>query len=306
MSGNKVKVVLVGGLIGITTIIHYLTPKHLMYMHVLLQAFFFVPVSLSAWWFGKKGGIVSAGVVAAVYLYHAITVMMPTSEMAASNSIQIVLLFIVGALTGTYIDVKRSYEKALIEPDSPSGAAFPADRSLLVYVDGSGASMNAVRYVANMFGQMPDMKVTLLNVVRKPNPDLYASQHEHQEEEAKVLESSRSATERAYTLLIESGFPQTHIETHSASVQNTRSSDVILKEQKSGRYSAIVVGRHGLSRTEEFLFGSPAITLARKASCPVWVIGETPAEDTAAQNAGRLSKDRSDAAKANQLARGDN
>jgi len=303
MSGNRPKLLLVCCFIAITTIVHYLTPGRLMYMHVLLQAFFFVPVSLSGWWFGKKGGIVSAGAVAAAYLYHAITVMMPTSEMAASNSIQILLLFIVGALTGTYVDMRQSYDRALTRPEPSSLTAFPMEQSLLVYVDGSGASMNAVRYVATMFGRIPDVKVTLLNVVRKPNPELYASQDERQQEETTVLESNRSAMEKAHALLIESGFPQTHVDTRLASVQNIRSSDVILNEQQSEPYSAIVLGRHRLSRTEEFLFGSPAIRLARQATCPVWVIGEPAAVP---QEAEGESEDRSDSGETTeQLAKGE-
>jgi nucleotide-binding universal stress UspA family protein len=96
-----------------------------------------------------------------------------------------------------------------------------------------------------------------------------------QEEQARALASSKRALERAYEILKQGGFDDSRITTRFANTQNARVSDVILNEQRSGGYSAIVVGKHHLSRAEEFLFGNVAVRLARQASCPVWLIDET-------------------------------
>ncbi len=280
VSDKKSKLLLIACLIIGTVLFHYGTPHRLMYLHILLQTLFFVPVSLSGWWFGKKGGLAAAAVISAVYIHHAVTVMMPTTDLAVSNGIQIFLLFVVGFLTGTYADIRSGYEEAIREPASYPATTFPIDQRFLMYLDNSGASMNAVRYVANLFGRVPDVKVTLLSVSHRPNPELFESDKEHEEEQSKVLESSARAIEKARELLLRGGFDEARLESRIAHSQNARTSDVILDELKAGGYSAIVVGRHRLSRSEEFLFGSVAIRLARQAACPVWVVGEPSAAGT--------------------------
>jgi nucleotide-binding universal stress UspA family protein len=134
--------------------------------------------------------------------------------------------------------------------------------------------MNAIRYVASTFGQVPAVKVTLFSVSGNPKAELFKSQKEHEEAQAKALDSSRSIMAEAQKLLVQGGFPDDHIESRVVERQNARVSDLILEEQRTGNYSAIVAGRLRLSRAEEFLFGNVAVRLARQAGCPVWVIGE--------------------------------
>ncbi len=277
MSGNYSRILLISCLIVGTVIFHYATPGHLMYIHILLQALFFIPVSLSGWWFGKKGGLIAAGVITSVYIHHATTVMMPTTEMAVSNGIQILLLFIVGSLTGIYADIRTGYQEVIHGVKSQSSSILPINKKFLIYLDESETAMNAVRYVANFFGSKSEAMVTLLGVPNYPNPELFKSSDKHKEEHSKVLGSLQAAAEKAEAILLESGFAETSIETRIADSKNTRTSDAILEEQSAGGHSAIVIGRHNLSRAEEFLFGNAAIRLARQAPCPVWVIGENSA-----------------------------
>lgn len=281
MSERNSRLLLISCLIVAITLLHYGTPHHLMYMHILLQSLFFIPVSLSGIWFGKKGGLLSAASVTAVYIHHAVTVMMPTSEMAVGNTIQIALLFLVGFLTGTYADVKRSYQRTMQGSKSYPAITFPTEQSLLIYVDDTGATDNAVRYVANLFGRIPDVKVTLLSVLSKTNPDFLGSHEDFKKEQAQSSEASRRTMEKARELLLKSGFIDANVSVRFAHSQDARTSDLILHEQKSGNYSAIVIGGHRLSRAEEFLFGNVAIRLAREATCPVWIIDENTS--TAAQ-----------------------
>jgi nucleotide-binding universal stress UspA family protein len=281
-SEKRAKSAFIGCLIVAITLFHLGTPRHLMYLHVLLQALFFAPVSLAGFWFGKKGGLVAALAIAGVYIHHAITVMMPTSTLAVSNAIQIVLIFIVGLLTGTYADVRLGYQEAISKTSPPSTAALPSEQKLLVYLDESGAAMNAVRYVAHLFGRVPDVKVTLLSVRNRTSPELTGQNRAQRNAESSAQESSEHAVEKARELLFQSGFTDSRLEARVVEQTEGRISDVILMEQKAGNHSAIVIGRHNLSRAEEFLFGSVAVRLARQATCPVWVIDESLSIESAA------------------------
>ena len=49
--------------------------------------------------------------------------------------------------------------------------------------------------------------------------------------------------------------------------------ELILHERQSGGYGTIVVGRRGMSKKEEFLFGSVSNKIVREArDCTVWVV----------------------------------
>ncbi|RJP16048.1 MAG: universal stress protein [Candidatus Abyssobacteria bacterium SURF_5] len=211
-----------------------------------------------------------------VYIHHAVTVMMPTAEMMVGNGIQIVLFFIAGAFIGTYSDMRISYGRAISGGNLYSPAVFPAEQKLLVYLDDSGASINAVRYIAHLFKGAPDIRVTPLKVVNTPEAEPSSSNttRENGNFPAHISSSYEVAT-LARSLLLESGFQSTSIESKLVDRKNARVSDVLLAEQESGGHSAIVVGRHRLTRSEEFLFGSVAIRLVRQANCPVWVIGDS-------------------------------
>ncbi|MBI5119111.1 universal stress protein [Candidatus Poribacteria bacterium] len=283
MTDRNARILLVASLIAGITLFHYGTPGHLMYLHVLLQALFFAPVSLSGWWFGKKGGLAAASAISLVYMYHAVTVMMATAEMAVSNGIQILLLFAVGFFTGTYADIRRSYYQTLSDAKPLPAASFSTEQNLLVHLDESEISMNAVRYVARLFGRSPEVRVTLLYVANNPNPELFASAEEQQSQRARLSDTAASVLGKAKEYLFQNGFEESRLETCLEEGQNTRVSDVILAHQKSHGHTAIVTGRHRFSRTEEFLFGSTALRLARQATCPVWVIDETGVSAAATQ-----------------------
>jgi nucleotide-binding universal stress UspA family protein len=260
------------------TAFHHGTPHRLMYLHVFLQALFFVPVSLSGWWFGKKGGLLAAILVFLVYIHHAVTVMMPTAEMMVANGVQIILFFLAGAFIGTYTDTRISYQNAVHGGKTYPPAIFPMEQKLLVYLDNSGASMNAIRYIAHLFKNAPDVRVTLLKVINPPREEFLALTEQQSEEQMESdVAGSTGIAEEARSLLLKSGIPEENISCRFVRRDNARISDVLLAEQKSREYSAIVVGRHRLSRSEEFLFGSVAIRLARQANCPVWVIGDSSA-----------------------------
>jgi len=58
---------------------------------------------------------------------------------------------------------------------------------------------------------------------------------------------------------------------------DTKATEVILKELKDNNYAGIIIGKHPMTRAQEFLFGSTTVTLVREA--PVNIISvKMPAE----------------------------
>ena len=77
----------------------------------------------------------------------------------------------------------------------------------------------------------------------------------------------------AGSFLIDGGFDPDDISVRSILRYCPSLSECILLEQNETQYSTIVVGRQGLSRSEEFLFGSISSKIVNHArNCTVWVV----------------------------------
>ena len=74
-------------------------------------------------------------------------------------------------------------------------------------------------------------------------------------------------------ILIRAGFAAEDVSVRSTFRYCPSLADCILAERDQAGYSTIVVGRQGLSRSEEFLFGSVSSKIVNHArDCTVWVV----------------------------------
>ena len=74
-------------------------------------------------------------------------------------------------------------------------------------------------------------------------------------------------------ILIRTGFSPKAVSTRATLRYCPSLAECILAERKDAKCSTIVVGRQGLSRSEEFLFGSVSSKIVNHArNCTVWVV----------------------------------
>lgn len=88
--------------ISIVTIslLHYLTPLHLHYLHDIFQRLYYLPIILAAIWFGLRGGLVCSLVVSVVYAPHILFQWGGDMTLELEKYLEIVLYNIVGGVTG--------------------------------------------------------------------------------------------------------------------------------------------------------------------------------------------------------------
>jgi nucleotide-binding universal stress UspA family protein len=156
---------------------------------------------------------------------------------------------------------------------------------ILLAVDQSKSAMNAVRYVANLFKNQPDVSITLLHVFL---PYLHGTPlepaHPESEEEYGITKkfweeaqhaSGEKCLVQARKILTGTGLSDHQIQTKSIEPLPAIS-DVaheILKESEKGGYGTIVLGKRGLSAIEHFMIGSVTEKIVRHAKGhTVWVI----------------------------------
>jgi nucleotide-binding universal stress UspA family protein len=147
------------------------------------------------------------------------------------------------------------------------------NRNILIAVDESENARRAVSYVAQLLGGIPGFNVTVLHVVAEPEEDYFPTS----EEKSSWLNRHKQKVDRmlaAYRrILIDAGFDEKAIAVRSTMRYCPSMAECILAERDETEYSTIVVGRQGLSRSEEFLFGSISSKIVNHArNCTVWVV----------------------------------
>ena len=252
--------------LGITAL-HYGTSPRELSLHVFYRDLYWLPILLAALRFGKWGGIITAIVITALYAPH-VAMSVHTPESTVGNVLEILFFYLFGIAVGSYADMRQGYQRTMRRVgDAP---APRAGRKVLVWVDESAAGQQAAVYAGDLFGKDSEASLTLLCAPAEPNPDFFSDASEVASETSRAATAAEDAIRRASSNLRERGIPEASLSTRT--VTGGRLSEIILREQREGKYDIVVVGKHPLTRAQEFLFGNVAVRLVREAPCPVLIV----------------------------------
>jgi len=158
-----------------------------------------------------------------------------------------------------------------------------AQKKILVAIDGSNQSLDAVRYVSKVIAPQ-NMKVVLFHVQKKIDEAFWevginpAFSKRMASIAAWELERNKAVKEfmdNSHQILLGAGFTQEAVEINIHQSKAGVARDII-KESMNG-YCAVVVGRKGLSKLKDLVLGSIAQKLVEKIShIPIWVVGGNP------------------------------
>jgi len=105
------------GLLGLSilgiSLMHYLTPLHLHYLHDIFQRVYYLPIILSALWFGFRGGLTCSLVVSIAYAPHILFQWGGHLTVEMEKYLEIVLYNIVGGVTGLLSQRERERSQEL-------------------------------------------------------------------------------------------------------------------------------------------------------------------------------------------------
>ncbi|MCF8061676.1 MAG: universal stress protein [Deltaproteobacteria bacterium] len=147
------------------------------------------------------------------------------------------------------------------------------NKNILIAVDESENARRAVSYVGQLLGGLEGFSVLLLHVFPEPDEDFFRTQAEKEQWMEKRRQKMESVLADYRGMLIDSGFGEDQVRTRSTMRYCPSMAECILEERGETEYSTIVVGRQGLSRSEEFLFGSISSKIVNHArNCTVWVV----------------------------------
>jgi nucleotide-binding universal stress UspA family protein len=145
--------------------------------------------------------------------------------------------------------------------------------NILIAVDESENSRRAVSYVGKLLEGMPSFKVMLLHIINEPDEDYFADDGERKRWIAEKQETADRVLDEAMTMLVDEGFEPERIFPQVKVRYCPSIAECILHEAEATQSETIVVGRKGVSRKEEFLFGSVSNRIIHQAKdCTVWVV----------------------------------
>lgn len=144
---------------------------------------------------------------------------------------------------------------------------------IIVAIDDSPRSFNAVEYVGFFASHLKNSHLCLLHVYPEPPPNYHLTGT--MEDYTKSSEDRAGGIfSKAKTILQECGVAATSITTRCFMANQQSISAAILDMQVREHYGTIVVGKRGIPKAEEFLFGSISSALIHTGKdIAVWVIG---------------------------------
>ena len=107
------RVGVVAAAIGLAALLHYLTPTTQLFWHQVFQRLYYLPVAYAALYFGWRGGILAAAISAASYIPHILHAWHHMPDYAMNQYAEIIVFFLVGAVTGVLADQGRRQRREL-------------------------------------------------------------------------------------------------------------------------------------------------------------------------------------------------
>jgi len=147
------------------------------------------------------------------------------------------------------------------------------NKSILIAVDESENARRAVSYVAQILAGIKGFKILILHVIRQPEEDYFPTSSEKDRWLGQYKLKVDAMLKDYRQILMRAGFTPEDVSVRSTLRYCPSLAECILAERDQSGYSTIVVGRQGLSRSEEFLFGSVSSKIVNHASdCTIWVV----------------------------------
>jgi len=114
---RRIKIILITILVAGISSLHYTTKIDYAHYHIFYLEIYYLPLILSGFWFGLRGGIITSVGISALYIPELVTEWQGFST-EDFNRILVILLFnIVGPILGLLSDREKAQERARIEAE---------------------------------------------------------------------------------------------------------------------------------------------------------------------------------------------
>lgn len=99
----------------VVSFLHYETATAHVWLHQLFQRAYYIPIILTALWYGWRGGLYAAGFSGLLYIPHILMSWRSQPEYRVDQFIEILMFFAIGSLTGILSDHERGQRRKVEE-----------------------------------------------------------------------------------------------------------------------------------------------------------------------------------------------
>lgn len=146
--------------------------------------------------------------------------------------------------------------------------------NILVAVDEMESSLLAVEYVSRVTSGLGDISICLLHVYPEPPPDFFVKDGQLEAYQTQRIERAELIFQRGLEILVDGGLDRTAIYCTTHMAEGKTISETLLEVRRMGDFGTVVTGKRGVSKAEEFLFGSISNTLAKHCNdFTTWIVG---------------------------------
>ncbi len=110
-----IKLLVLGAAILLISTLHYRTRTEHIWLHLMLQRSYYVPILVSALWFGWRGGVFAAAIVGVAYTPYVLATWAENPAFAASAYGEVIMFFAIGTLTGILADIEKRERKKVTQ-----------------------------------------------------------------------------------------------------------------------------------------------------------------------------------------------
>lgn len=147
------------------------------------------------------------------------------------------------------------------------------ERHIMIAVDGSDNARRAVAFVADFLGCYTGLKVTLLHIILEPEDTYFPDEKTRRQWLADQDGDAKKFMKEYRHILVAAGFSEDKVDVRIDTMHGASIADCIMKEQEVMKCHIVVIGRRGISKKEEFIFGSTSNRIIHEAQkCAVLVI----------------------------------
>ena len=147
------------------------------------------------------------------------------------------------------------------------------NKKILIAADESENASRAVSYVGQMLAGVQGFKAIILHVISQPEEDFFSTAAEKDKWLGQYKLKVDAMLKNYRKRLIADKFEPQDVSVRSTLRYCPSLAECILAERCQMNCRTIVVGRQGISRSEEFLFGSVSSKIVNHArDCTVWVV----------------------------------
>lgn len=114
---SKAKIIIIASLVVVISFLHYITQMGKIYQHIFYRELYFLPLILSGFWFGFRGGLVTSLSITALFVPFTVMRWQGFSPDDFDKILEILLFNIVAPGLGFISDREKAEEKARIEAE---------------------------------------------------------------------------------------------------------------------------------------------------------------------------------------------